>query len=304
LDEPAAPEPIGDGGLVRVRLGLAYDGTDFSGWARQPGRRSVEETLAAALGVLLRLPEPPRLVVAGRTDAGVHASGQVAHADVPADAWRAIPGRSRRTPAEELLVRLAGVLPGDVRVHAAGLAPPGFDARFSALRRRYAYRVGDAPSGVPPLRRRDVLAHRRPLDVEGMHAAARNLLGLHDFAAFCRRRDGATTIRTLLDYSWAREPATGFLTATVVADAFCHSMVRALVGAVLPVGEGRRPVEWPAEVLAAAVRHPGVAVVPPHGLVLEEVTYPADDRLGERAEQARQVRQLRQVRSLAPPSGS
>ncbi len=316
MSEPVVPDPVGDGGLVRLRLDLAYDGTDFSGWARQPGRRSVEETLAQALAVLLRLPEPPRLVVAGRTDAGVHANGQVVHLDVPAASWLgfgARPGRSGRlgrsgrpgrSGPQELVARLAGILPADVRVSAAAPAPAGFDARFSALRRRYAYRISDAAAGVPPLRRRDVLSHRSLLDDAGMQAAAQHLLGLHDFAAFCRRRDGATTIRTLLGYSWAREPGTGFLTATVVADAFCHSMVRALVGAVLPVGEGRRPPEWPAQVLAAGVRHPMVAVVPAHGLVLEEVAYPADDLLAERARQARATRSaVPDDRRLASGSG-
>jgi tRNA pseudouridine38-40 synthase len=288
--ELAVPAP-GDGELVRLRLDLGYDGTEFVGWAAQPGQRTVEETLVAALGTVLRLDPPPRLVVAGRTDAGVHAIGQVCHLDVPASSWDSFPGRSVRPRERELLVRLAGVLPADLRVHRASLAPPGFEARFSALRRRYAYRICDHPAGVPPLRRHDVLAHRRPLDVVAMNAAAATLVGLNDFAAFCRRRDGATTIRTLLEYHWERDDA-GFVTGTVVADAFCHSMVRALVGVVLPVGDGRRPVNWPAQVLAGAIRHPAVTVAGAHGLVLEEVVYPDDDQLAVRARESRTVRQL------------
>ena len=245
---------------------------------------------------MLRLDDEPRLVVAGRTDAGVHARGQVCHADLPARAWAGTAGRSGLEPGVALERRLRGVLPADVRVHRVRPAPQGFDARFSAVRRRYAYRVSEAPTGPDPLRRFDVLDHRRPLEVEAMSEAAQQLVGLHDFAAFCRRRAGATTIRTLLGYRWhrpaANEPDSGLAVATVQADAFCHSMVRALVGAVLPVGAGRRPVDWPAQVLAAGVRDAGVTVVSPAGLTLEEVTYPPDDQLAVRAEQARSTRRL------------
>jgi tRNA pseudouridine38-40 synthase len=280
------------GDVVRVRLELGYDGTGFAGWASQPGQRTVQGTLTDALATLLRTgPADLSLVVAGRTDAGVHATGQVCHLDVPAAAWAGLPGRSDRTPEAALLTRLGGLLPDDVRVHGAAIAPTGFDARFGALRRRYRYRICDDPAGVPPLRRREVLAHRRRLDVAAMSEAATGLVGLHDFAAFCRRREGATTVRTLLEYRWERD-ADGFAAARVVADAFCHSMVRALVGAVLPVGEGRRPPTWPAEVLAARERDPHVVVVPPHGLTLVEVVYPDDDGLAARAAEARAVRRL------------
>ena len=245
---------------------------------------------------VLRLRQPPRLVVAGRTDAGVHARGQVCHLDLPMAAWAAAPARADVRPGLAVVRRLTGVLPRDLRVHRAALAPAGFDARFSALRRRYAYRVSEAESGPDPLRRRDVLDHRRPLDVEAMNAAARGLLGLADFAAFCRRRDGATTVRTLLAYDWRRpgpgEPDEGLVVATVVADAFCHSMVRALVGALLPVGEGRRPGQWPAQVLAARLRDAGVNVMAARGLTLEQVDYPPDNELAVRARAARAVRHL------------
>jgi tRNA pseudouridine38-40 synthase len=292
-NEPVTPDPGGGGlaGLLRVRLDLGYDGTRFAGWAMQPGQRTVEETLAVGLGTILRLGTPPRLVVAGRTDAGVHATAQVCHLDLPAPAWWSVPGRSPRTPQEALVTRLAGILPPDLRVHRASIAPPGFDARHSAEQRRYAYRVCDHPAGVPPLRRHDVLGHRRPLDVEAMSAAAATLLGLNDFAAFCRRREGATTIRTLLAYRWDRT-ADGLIVATVIADAFCHSMVRALVGVVLPVGDGRQQLGWPAMVLAGRARHPAVSVAPAHGLALEEVGYPDDAGLARRAAESRAVRRL------------
>ena len=276
---------------MRVRLDLSYDGTDFAGWARQPGLRTVQGILEDALGTVLRLPWRPATVVAGRTDAGVHASGQVCHVDVPASAWDAVPGRSPSPPGEALVRRLTGVLPPDVVVVGAAPAPSGFDARFSATSRRYAYRTWDGPSGVPPLRRRDVLGVRGPLDVEAMARAAAALTGLHDFAAFCRRREGATTVRTLVEYTWRRD-TDGFAEARVVADAFCHSMVRALVGAVLPVGQRRRAESWPREVLASRERSPAVPVVPAHGLVLEEVTYPDDELLEDRARVARSRRSL------------
>jgi tRNA pseudouridine38-40 synthase len=271
-----------DGSLLRVRIDLSYDGTEFSGWAAQPGRRTVEGVLSETLGHVLRLPEAARLTVAGRTDSGVHARGQVAHADLPADAWAA--------HADAVLRRLARALPPDLRVRGIAVAPDGFNARFSALWRRYAYRICDDPARADPLRRRDTLWHPRVLDIAAMNEAAARLLGEHDFAAFCRRRDGATTVRALRRLEWERD-ADGVAVGGVVADAFCHNMVRALVGALLPVGAGDRPVSWPAEVLAATVRDPAVRVVPAHGLSLEEVRYPGPDQLAARAALTRRVRE-------------
>jgi len=174
------------------------------------------------------------------------------------------------------------------------VAPEGFNARFSAIERRYLYRICDQPQLLDPLRRGDTLVHRRALDVASMQAASQRLLGLHDFAAFAKKRDGATTIRTLLDFSWVRG-SDGVVEARVVADAFCRSMVRALVGALIPVGEGRQPVGWPAQVLVAGRRHPGVVVMPAHGLSLEQVTYPPDTELGSRHKESR-------VRRIAEPT--
>lgn len=252
--------------------------------------------LEAALGQVLRLSEPVRLTVAGRTDAGVHARGQVAHAVVPEPAWLATPGRSGRPPAAALVPRLAAVLPADVVVHRAAPAPDGFDARFSALWRRYAYRVADAPATRDPLRRTEVLWHRRPLDVPAMDAAARLLVGEHDFAAYCRPRPGATTIRELQRFAWVRDED-GLVVAHVRADAFCHSMVRALVGASIAVGEGRRPPTWPAAILAAGARDSAVTVAPARGLTLEEVAYPPPGELAARAARTRTVRTW----TTAPP---
>ena len=263
---------------MRLRIDLSYDGTDFHGWATQPGLRTVQGTLEAALATVLRRPEVA-VVCAGRTDTGVHARGQVVHLDLP------------EAPYDDRLERrLNGILPADVRVRAVAPAPEGFDARFAATWRRYAYRIADAPALVDPLARGHVLAWPRPLDVAAMAEASEPLRGLQDFAAFCKRREGATTIRTLQRLDWSRDDA-GLVVATVRADAFCHHMVRSLVGCLLAVGEGRRPVGWPAEVLAAGERDSAVAVVPAHGLTLEEVGYPADDELGAQAEQARARRE-------------
>jgi tRNA pseudouridine38-40 synthase len=277
--QPAATEP-GGGGLVRVRLDLAYDGTDFSGWAEQPGRRTVQGVIEAGLATVLRT-NAPRLTVAGRTDAGVHAAGQVCHVDVDPAAWASLPGGADRAPADALVRRLAGVLPPDVRVRQASEAPAGFDARFSAIWRRYVYRVANDVSGPDPLRRAFVLWHPRMLDVPAMNAAATLLLGPHDFVAFCRPREGATTVRTLRVLRWERT-ADGVVIATIEADAFCHNQVRAMVGALLAVGDGRRPIEWPAQVLERGVRDSAVTVVPPQGLTLEAVGYPPDDELAAR----------------------
>ena len=273
---------------MRLRVDFGYDGAGFVGWAAQPGLRTVESELAAAWGTVLRTP-PPKLTTAGRTDAGVHARGAVAHLDVDPSAYDDLPGRSDRTPGVAAVTRLNGVLPQDIRVRAVSVAPEGFDARFSATSRRYSYRLADG--WADPIRRGDTVSWRKPLDVEAMHEAANALVGLNDFAAFCKRREGATTVRTLLRYDWTRDDD-GVLVATVIADAFCHSMVRSLVGAVVPVGEGRVPRSWPGEKLAARQRDSAILVMPPHGLCFEEVRYPRDDQLGVRARESRSVRSL------------
>jgi tRNA pseudouridine38-40 synthase len=271
---------------VRLRIDLAYDGGDFHGWAVQPGLRTVQGELETALATVLRTPAPA-VVCAGRTDTGVHARGQVVHLDVEPVALAAVAGRYDGDPCHTLARRLDGLLPADLRIRRVVAAADGFDARFSPLWRRYAYRVTD---GVPdPLTRGHVLAWPRPLDVEAMEEASARLLGLHDFAAFCKRREGATTVRTLLDLGWHRDG--DLVTASVRADAFCHHMVRSLVGCVLAIGDGRRPVVWAGEVLAAGVRDPAVTVVPPHGLTLEEVAYPADADLAARAGRTRAKRE-------------
>jgi tRNA pseudouridine38-40 synthase len=288
MDEPGQHALAG---LVRLRLDLGYDGSDFHGWATQPGLRTVQEVVEEALRVVLAMPAPPVLTVAGRTDAGVHARGQVAHADVPVDAWT--------RGAEAAFRRMGRLLPTDVRLWSIAAAPSGFDARFSALWRRYSYRVCDDPARADPLRRRDTLWYRHRLDTDRMNEAARACLGEHDFAAFCRRRDGATSIREVLALDWGRDER-GIAVATVTADAFCHNMVRALTGALLSVGDGSKPVQWFADILAARRRDPAVQVAPPHPLCLEEVGYPDAAQLAARAILTRRSRQRHHGEPASP----
>lgn len=276
--------------LVRLRIDLAYDGTDFYGWAIQPGLRTIEDQISSALGVILREPSP-KLFVGGRTDAGVHARGSVFHVDVPLASFEDVVGRGTWTAEVALANRLRSVLSDEIRVYRVVRAPDGFDARFSALRRRYSYRIADNVDAVDPLRRHDTVAYEQALDVDAMDEAAQVLLGLHDFAAFCRRREGATTVRTLLKYGWSRDDR-GVVVAEVQADAFCHSMVRALVGAIVRVGEGKFSPETIREILGARVRDPRMIVMPAHGLSLEEIVYPPDHLVGQRAEEARATRSL------------
>ncbi|KQB84286.1 tRNA pseudouridine synthase A [Corynebacterium oculi] len=268
---------------VRLRLDLAYDGTDFHGWARQKDEslRTVQGAVEDALSLVLRV--PVSLTVAGRTDAGVHAAGQVAHADVPAECLnqRSIEGDPGR-----LVRRLSRLLPEDVRLSSCSLAPEGFDARFSALRRRYLYRVTTAPGGALPTRARDTTAWPKRVDLALMQSTADHLVGLHDFAAFCKAKPHATTVRDLQALRWrdASTPLEPYLyEAEVIADAFCWSMVRALVGCCLAAGEGRFAPETALGLLEERRRSPRVPVAAAKGLSLVGVDYPSDRELAARA---------------------
>ncbi|MDQ1112727.1 tRNA pseudouridine38-40 synthase [Microbacterium testaceum] len=278
---------------MRIRLDIAYDGSHFRGWARQPGLRTVQGELESALARVVG--GDPRLVVAGRTDAGVHATGQVAHLDLDEEQAGRLPRRRRDNDELDAIAALAGRLRGilggyaDVTVLRTSLAPAGFDARFSAVWRRYSYRLADATAGYDPLERQRTTYVRSILDGQAMDAAASRLIGLHDFAAYCKAREGATTIRTLLEYDWRRDD-TGVLVANVRADAFCHSMVRALVGACVAVGEGRIGIDDVVAIREARMRIPETKVLAARGLVLAEVGYPADELLAARAEQTRNRR--------------
>lgn len=278
---------------MRIRLDIAYDGTHFRGWARQPTLRTVQGELEEALARIVG--GSPRLIVAGRTDAGVHASGQVAHLDLDEAQVARLPRRRRDDDEADAVAALAGRVRGvlglypDVTVRRTSRAPEGFDARFSAVWRRYSYRLADGTTAYDPLDRLRTTTLRSVLDVEAMDAAASRLIGLHDFAAYCKAREEATTIRTLLEYDWRRGDD-GVLVANVRADAFCHSMVRALVGACVAVGEGRIAVDDVVAIRDARLRIPETKVLAARGLVLAEVGYPADELLAARAEQTRNRR--------------
>jgi tRNA pseudouridine38-40 synthase len=266
---------------IRLRLEVSYDGAEFSGWAVQPARRTVAGVLTEALGRLVGAETPLGLTVAGRTDAGVHATGQVCHVDLPLAQYDDL--------RDSLLRRLAALLPPDARVRAVTPVPDTFDARFSATFRRYEYRVSDTPWGPEPLRRHDTIGWVRPLDLDRLNAAAAGLLGEHDYAAFCKRKEHATTVRAINRLDWRRDPD-GICLATVQADAFCQSMVRSLVGAMLTVGDGRRAPSWPAELLTLRERSSEVMVAPAHGLTLVAVGYPDEADYAARADATRRLR--------------
>lgn len=270
-----------DAGRIRARIDLAYDGTGYSGWAHQPGLPTVQQDLAGALALVCG--EPIEVVCAGRTDAGVHARGQVVHADLPGDVFL------RRT-WHGLVAQLNRHTDDRIRIHSAAPAPDGFDARFAALSRHYCYRLCDDAARFDPLTRTWVVLHPRPLDPAAMHAAGAALVGEHDFAAFCRAKERATTIRRVLYLEVGRDQADR-VEVSIGADAFCHSMVRSVVGALVAVGEGRRPVGWVAEVLAGGMRDSGARVMPAAGLTLERVDYPPDDGLSQRVARTRRLRQ-------------
>ena len=276
---------------MRLRIDLAYDGTGFSGWAKQPELPSVQASLENALARAFRIPESDvRTVVAGRTDSGVHATGQVCHVDVADDFLEELVGEDFSALATR---RLRGALgkSSSIRVISVSVAPEGFDARFSPLRRRYEYRIADGLSVKDPRQAGYTLWIDEALDVETMNSLGGQLIGLYDFASFCRQREGATTIRTLEQYSWRRDND-GVLIGTVVADAFCHSMVRSLVGAAVVVGKGGASVDQIIELRDKTERTSVWKTMAAHALTLVEVEYPDVAELAARAEQTRGTREL------------
>jgi tRNA pseudouridine38-40 synthase len=298
---------------TRIRLDIAYDGAAFTGWTRQPGLRTVQGEIEAALAVILRrFPPVPTLVVAGRTDAGVHATGQVAHLDLTPVQLRSLErprrgklgGRVFDGPAS-LGRRINGIagLNSDVYVSRSALAADGFDARFSAVWRRYQYRIADNLAPRNPIERGHTVWYPAALDVDLMNQAAATLLGLHDWAAYCKPREGATTIRTLQELRWWRQDD-GVLVAEVQADAFCHSMVRSLVGACVAVGQGNLPVDRLVGIRDERIRGSEFKVMPAKGLTMVEVGYPPDEGLASRAELTRARRQSEEAPVLLHRPGT
>jgi tRNA pseudouridine38-40 synthase len=258
-----------ESGFRRLRLDLSYDGTNFSGWAVQPDRRTVQQVIEDAIRTVAQA--KAETIVAGRTDAGVHATGQVIHVDLP-----------ESLELSDLAYKLNRILDEDIRINQISIAPPAFHARFSALRRYYEYRILDENKVIPPLARFNTESWYRPLDVDVMNQASALLLGTHNYAAFCKFREGATTIRTLETYSWHRD-RDGYLIGDVVADAFCYSMVRNLVGAIVCVADGRKDLSWITTLLEDKERVSDSLVFPARGLSLYKVDYPTDAELLERA---------------------
>ena len=257
-----------ESGFLRLRLDLAYDGTNFSGWATQPDRRTVQEEVEKAIGTISQ--SKVETIVAGRTDAGVHASGQVIHVDIP-----------QGVNLDDIAYKLNRILDEDIRIMQVSVAPEAFHARFSAIRRTYTYKILDKNLPVPPINRTDIASWYRPLDAELMNVASGLVLGHHDFAAFCKFKEGGTTIRTLENFTWERHGE--LLVATIIADAFCYSMVRNLVGAVVCVADGRKDSEWIRQLLLNKERVSDSLVFPARGLTLSSVEYPTEDQLLERA---------------------
>ncbi len=249
-----------ESGFLRLRIDLAYDGSNFSGWAIQPDRRTVQAQVEEAIEKIARV--RIESIVAGRTDAGVHATGQVIHVDIPDS-----------IAIEDLAYKLNRILDEDIRINRIEVAPPAFHARFSALRRYYQYRILDENKVIQPLARLNTAGWYRPLDLNLMNQASKLLLGTNDFAAFCKYREGATTVRTLEKYEWVRD-SEGYLVADVVADAFCYSMVRNLVGAVVCVADGRFEPSWIKTLLENKERVSDSLVFPARGLTLYKVDYP------------------------------
>jgi tRNA pseudouridine38-40 synthase len=258
-----------ESGFRRLRLDISYDGTNFSGWGIQPDRRTVQQAIEEAIRTVAQ--SKAETIVAGRTDAGVHATGQVIHVDLP-----------ESLELTDLAYKLNRILDEDIRINQITIAPPAFHARFSALRRYYEYRILDENKVIPPLARFNTEPWYRPLDVDVMNQASALLLGTHDYAAFCKFREGATTIRTLESYSWRRDNQ-GVLIADVVADAFCYSMVRNLVGAIVCVADGRKDASWISTLLENRERVSDSLVFSGRGLTLYKVDYPSDAELLDRA---------------------
>jgi tRNA pseudouridine38-40 synthase len=264
-----------ESGFSRLRIDLAYDGTNYAGWGIQPDQRTIQGVVEEAISRFVRF--PVKSVVAGRTDAGVHATGQVIHVDIPSNTVA-----SRYQPSADIFdaanfrFRINQILDSDIRILAVSDAPINFDARYSATARHYRYKLLDNNRELMPLQRLDAATWFRPLDIDAMNEASAPLLGKHDFVTFCRYRVGATTLRTLLEFHWSRD-SDGFVICDIAADGFGWNMVRNLVGAAVCVGEGRFPVSWMQEILEGAARVSDSYVFPAAGLTLVGVDYPTPE---------------------------
>lgn len=251
---------------VRLRIDLAYDGAPFVGFARQPDLVTVQGTLEDAASRLFG--QAVTTVCAGRTDRGVHAFAQVCHLDIDRDVERA---RHALEDLDSFRRKLDHACGPSITIWQVRRVSDDFDARRSAQERTYRYKLADDPL-IAPLDRFEQWWIGEPLSVTRMREAAQLLLGEHDFAAFCRRREGASTRRRLTQATITRAHP-GRVDVRFIGTAFCHQQVRSMVGCLVEVGRGTRPPEWIAEVLDSQDRSLAARVAPPHGLTLERVSY-------------------------------
>jgi len=249
-----------ESGFSRLRIDLTYDGSDLSGWAKQPGLRTVQEEVETALSTITR--SKAATIVAGRTDAGVHAKHQVLHVDLPAD-----------IDSENLAFRLNQILKSDIRILSAMKAPEYFHARFGATSRRYQYKIIDGGQVTAPLDRYDSAEWFRSLDIDLMNQAGHSILGEHDFFTFCKHRQGMSTVKNLMKFDWHRDEK-GVVIGVIEANSFGYNMVRNLVGAAVCVGEGRFEPSWLRKILDEKVRVSDSYVFPAKGLTLLSIQYP------------------------------
>jgi tRNA pseudouridine38-40 synthase len=251
-----------ESGFFRLRVDLSYDGTNFAGWAKQPDQRTLQAEIEKALSVLTQ--SQINTIVAGRTDAGVHAEHQVIHVDIP-----------EKTDISNLAFRLNQLLDEDIRIKSASYAPVNFHARFTASARTYRYKIIDGARITPPLNRYDSAEWFRNLDIDLMNRGSQLLLGEHDFFAYCKFREGGTTTRKLLQFDWHRDE-NNYVEGIIKAESFRYNMVRNLVGAAVCVGEKRFEPEWMLKTLEDKVRIPDSYVFPAKGLSLIKVEYPSE----------------------------
>ena len=253
-----------ESGFARLRVDLTYDGTNFSGWAKQPNQRTIQEEFEKALTTILRT--PVTTIVAGRTDAGVHAKHQVLHSDIPID-----------SQIDNLTFRLNQFLTDEIRVLRTAWAPVNFHARFTAQSRTYQYKIIDGGQVTAPLDRYDSVEWFRKLDINLMNLGSNLLLGEHDFFAYCKFREGGSTVKNLLKFEWHRDE-NSIVIGEIQANSFRYNMVRNLVGAAVCVGEGRFEPKWMKKVLDERLRVSDSYVFPAKGLTLISISYPEMDQ--------------------------
>lgn len=260
---------------MRLRFSVAYDGTHFHGWAAQPGLRTVQGELTDIVETIFQ--QQVEMIVAGRTDAGVHARAQVFQIDVDNSAPLDITGTAMPAPQPQLVRRVNKMLASrginDIVIRHCELTFPQFNARFCAQSRTYSYLIGDSVDTWIPTRT-DIARIVAPLDVQKMNDAAQSFVGEHDFLAYAKPREGASTIREVLSYNVRRDLTTGIIESTVVGDAFCHSQVRFMTGALIEIGRGRRDANWLRQGLDSGKRPVGLQLAAPEGLTLVGVDYP------------------------------